>query len=275
MEEFKDFGVCPVCGKGHIKESSVGYSCNYFKSVDDKCSFTIHHTYWGKHITEDIVKQLIENGETEVFNDFVNQKGMTFSASLKIEDEVVKPHFINRTLMSPCPKCGGKIEVLLSGYACENYKKDEAGSQSCNVFIAKSIADKEIPEFAVELLLTYGSTPFFDDFKKKTGETFSAGLTFNPDYNVVFTNNVCKCPKCGGNVYVGKKAYNCSNYMDPNIKCDFVIWKEMSGRKITPNEVAELCLNRYTSTLSGFHSKNGEPFDGKLIISDNFKVLIK
>lgn len=54
-----------------------------------------------------------------------------------------------------------------------------------------------------------------------------------------------------------QKAYNCSNYRNEAIKCDFVIWREMSGRSITPEEAIELCEKKETPVLTGFHDKTG------------------
>ena len=47
-DTIKDLGLCPICQKGHIMKGSLGYSCNYFKNMNDKCTFNIYHSYWGK-----------------------------------------------------------------------------------------------------------------------------------------------------------------------------------------------------------------------------------
>ena len=41
-DTIKDLGLCPICQKGHIMKGSLGYSCNYFKNMNDKCTFNIH-----------------------------------------------------------------------------------------------------------------------------------------------------------------------------------------------------------------------------------------
>ena len=53
-DTIKNLGLCPVCQKGHIIKGSLGYSCNYFKNMNDKCTFNIYHSYWGKEITEEV-----------------------------------------------------------------------------------------------------------------------------------------------------------------------------------------------------------------------------
>lgn len=274
-EEIMKIGICPICKKGQIVQGSIGYSCNYFKNMDDKCTFNIYHTYFKKAITPEIVIKLITTGETEVFNDLQKKDGTPFSASLKIEDGIVKPHFSNKILENPCPVCGGKVEILLNGYACENYlKKDSNENRICGVYIPKIICEREIPIQAAEILLKGEETPFMDGFKANCGDTFSSRLVLTKDLKISFSNNLCKCPKCGGMIYMNKKAYNCSNYKNENIKCDFVIWREMLGRNITPEEAIELCNHKETGVLSGFHDKLGNPLERKLIINEDYKVKI-
>ena len=273
MSEIKSIGLCPVCKKGHMVEGSLGYSCNYFKSMDDKCKFNIYHTYFGKVITEEIALQLLEKGETDVFNDLQKKDGTVFSAKLAIIDGMVKPVFSNKILEHHCPACGGNVEELLTGYACENYNKhDDSGYRKCNLFIPKVIASREIPPQAAEILLQGKETPFMTGFRAKSGDEFTSRLVLQKDLSVSFSNNICKCPKCGGNIYVGKKAYNCSNYRNENIKCDFVIWREMLGRQITIEEAVELIENKETKLLSGFHDKEGNLIERKLILNEELKV---
>lgn len=263
----EDFGLCPVCRKGRIVKGSIGYSCNYFKSMDDKCTFNIYHTYFDKVITDDIVRELLDKGISPIFSDLHKKDGKPFKASLKIEGNLVKPIFANEVMETPCPVCGGKVEELLSGYACENYS-----NHNCALFIPKTICDRTIPPQAVEILLKGQKTPLMDGFKRKDGQDFSSRLELTAELNVSFSNTLCKCPKCGGELYVGKKAYNCSNYKNETIKCDFVIWREISGRSISPDEAVELCMNKETGILSGFRDKEGNPLERKLIINEDCKV---
>lgn len=178
------FGTCPICGKGQIVKKSMGYSCNHFVSSEDKCDFIIFNTYFDKQVTPEIVQQLIEKKETEIFSNFHTKAGEKFSASLKIEDGRVKVNYQNEELNALCPKCGT------------------------------------------------------------------------------------------GHIYVGKKAFNCSNYKNDDLKCDFTIWKETSGRLISAEEAILLCQNKETDVLSGFKKKDGTPIEGKLIINEEFKIIL-
>ena len=125
---------------------------------------------------------------------------------------------------------------------------------------------------AAEILASGKKTPFMTGFKSREGYEFSSRLVLTENLDISFDNTLCACPKCGGNLYINKKAYNCSNYRNEAIKCDFVIWREMSGRIITPEEAIELCEKKETPVLIGFHDKNGQPMERKLVLNDDFKV---
>jgi hypothetical protein len=267
-------GICPKCGKGQIVKGSIGYSCNHFKSPEDKCTFSIYKEYFGKEITEDIALLLIEKGETNVFTDLVKKDGGIFSASLRYEDGFIKPHFKNEVLQPKCPVCGNDVEVLGNGYACVDYhKKDKSENRICNVYIPKTIAGRSISVHEAETLLNGGKTLFLDGFINKNNKPFLSRLFLNKNGGVSFDSILCKCPKCGGDMYVGEKAYNCSNFRKEDIKCNFSIWREISRREITPDEAITLCEEKITPTLSGFSNKDGN-FDCQLTINEDFKVIM-
>jgi DNA topoisomerase III len=61
------------------------------------------------------------------------------------------------------------------------------------------------------------------------------------------------CPKCGGEVHERYKAFQC-------VKCDFSIWKIISGRLFEAGEIDQLIANRQIGPLQGFRSRMGKPF---------------
>jgi DNA topoisomerase-3 len=76
-----------------------------------------------------------------------------------------------------------------------------------------------------------------------------------------------KCPKCGGDVVNTPKAYSCDKGKD----CGFVLWKEKSGRSITPKLAAQLLEKGKTEKVKGFKGKNGN-FEAALILKADFTV---
>ncbi|TAK38316.1 MAG: DNA topoisomerase III [Betaproteobacteria bacterium] len=61
------------------------------------------------------------------------------------------------------------------------------------------------------------------------------------------------CPKCGAAVQENYRRFQCQS-------CDFSLWKVISGREWSPEEVAELITKRYVGPLTGFRSRLGKPF---------------
>lgn len=64
----------------------------------------------------------------------------------------------------------------------------------------------------------------------------------------------CPRPGCGGQIFMGRKGYGCSNYRSG---CGFVIWKESLGRTLTDAMAKSLVEKGKTSKLK-FGGKDGE-----------------
>ena len=73
------------------------------------------------------------------------------------------------------------------------------------------------------------------------------------------------CPKCGGTVQENYRRFQCQ-------KCDFSLWKVISGREWAPEEVAELIGKRQIGPLTGFRSRMGKPFAALLRLNDEMRV---
>lgn len=76
----------------------------------------------------------------------------------------------------------------------------------------------------------------------------------------------CHCPKCGGGITIGMKAYQCG-------KGCTAVWKEIAGRKISKDEAATLIREGKTGELSGFVStKTKKSFAAALVIDAEGKT---
>lgn len=269
-------GTCPVCGKGQIAEGNTVYRCNYAASMEDKCDFHVFKTYSGAEITPEHIKQIIENGRTESI-DFTSQAGKKYKGFLYIDGSEIKMEYDNNNdslpqLNTPCPICGETVYIFSTGYGCKNiHETDEAGLKKCNLWINKVISQREIRPEEAEQLLQNGKTDFLDGFIDKNGNEFSSRLALNDQGNIVFDSTICKCPKCGGDIKIGKKAYNCTNYKSNG--CNFTIWREIGYRKITPEEVKQLCEEKATRVLDGFKNKDGsKTYSAQLILTPDYQV---
>ena len=81
-----------------------------------------------------------------------------------------------------------------------------------------------------------------------------------------------KCPRCGKDVVEGKKGYGCVGYKDPENPCRFTIWKsspflEKSKKNVTTTMAKQL-LSKGSCNVSGLIGKNGNKYDGKLVLND-------
>lgn len=173
-----------------------------------------------------------------------------------------------------CPVCGkGQIVKKTGGYGCNHFVSDQ---DKCDFFIYNKYFDKEVTKEMQRQIIEKKETEVFTDFHTKDGKPFNASLKIdNGKVIVVYRNEVLDvlCPKCGtGHIYLSKMAYNCSNYKNAEIKCDFTIWRETSGRAITKEEATQLCRDKETPVLTGFTKRDGTPREGKLVISEDFKI---
>ncbi|KPI57406.1 hypothetical protein IM33_00145 [Clostridioides difficile] len=122
--------------------------------------------------------------------------------------------------------------------------------------IAKGAADPDsfmqgIEDMARELVKVY---PFLADSQK--------GL-FKEEKTVIG-----KCPRCGSDVYEGKKNYYCSNR-----DCAFVMWKndrffEERKTAFTPKIAAGLLKNGKVKVKKLYSPKTGKTYDGSIVLAD-------
>src|SRR5882724_11239849 len=107
-----------------------------------------------------------------------------------------------------------------------------------------------------------------DEFMKQISELVRKVVTIIktgeiPD--VVYATVPAPCPKCGGVVQENYRKFQCQ-------KCDFSIWKVVSGREWSPDEVAELITKRFIGPLTGFRSRQGRPFAAGLRLTDDLRL---
>lgn len=82
----KSIGSCPLCA-GDVIDGPKGFGCVNWRNG---CRFVVWKQIAKKTITQDVAVQLLEKGETEVFDDFTSKAGKAFSAKLKVVNGEVK-----------------------------------------------------------------------------------------------------------------------------------------------------------------------------------------
>ena len=83
--------------------------------------------------------------------------------------------------------------------------------------------------------------------------------------DTVYATVPAPCPKCGGVVQENYRKFQCQ-------KCDFALWKVISGREWSAEEVAELITKRFIGPLTGFRSKQGRPFAAGIRMTDELRL---
>lgn len=91
-----DFGKCPQCKKGNIRLNSKAAGCSRWRE-EDKCTFTVWKTQYGKTLTNEEIKGLIDTGRTPLLKGFQKKSGNgTYDAILVVgQDYKVKLEFPN------------------------------------------------------------------------------------------------------------------------------------------------------------------------------------
>ena len=281
---------CPACG-GELVTTPFGYGCANYKNDKSGCNFNIGEIA-GVQLSEEQVKELIEQGHTQTIRGFKSKAGKRFDAKLKVDKDEngkvniafdfsdVEPEIIPEV---KCPVCGGQMKKTSFGYGCVNFSPDD--ENSCRFSIG-TIAGKTLPVTAVKQLLTDGHTDTLRGFKSKTGKKFDACLklekTEEGKTNIVFDFDSVeqkvirdvKCPLCGGEIIATSFGYGCANYKpgDEN-SCRFSIGK-MAEKSFTEAQVRQLLNDGITETMRGFKSKTGKKFDARVALAkdENGKV---
>ena len=81
------------------------------------------------------------------------------------------------------------------------------------------------------------------------------------------------CPKCSSPVVETKKAYSCSAWKASG--CDFAIWKQVSGKRLSEAQAKQLLKSGRTGLLKGFRSKAGRPYSAALKLDGDNRVRLE
>ena len=276
---FLDGALCPACGK-RLMVTGFGVTCED-RGSEDGCYFSIGEIA-GKHLDEETVIKLINEGSTDVINGFKAKSGAKFNAKLRLVTDESGRKTVNfdfegieaeKLKDCKCPDCGSDIVIKTSGYGCSAF--DASKEDSCRFFVGKTIAGKSISPAVCEKLIKEGKTETLRGFKGKSGKKFDACLILKKNENgrteVVFDfDNVeakivegVSCPVCGGRIQVTQYGYACENRFADDNKCYFTVG-EIAGKKISEADIKELLTNGISKTIRGFKGKSKKSFDACL-----------
>ena len=246
-------GVLPALTEGQV-----------FEPVS--ASVTEHFTSPPKPYTEDTLLSAMENAGKEDMPDQAERKGLgTPATRAAIIEKLVSGGFVERKGKNLIPTKAGVNLVTVLPELLTSPKLTADWEQRLNE-VAKGQASPEdfmdgIEAMAAELVRKYSHIS--EDGQK----------LFQPEKETVGL-----CPRCGKQVYEGKKNFACSDRA-----CQFVMWKNdrfwTSRRKeMTRKMAADLLKKGRTSVKGMWSEKKGSTYDAVVILDDtggkyvNFKL---
>ena len=176
-----------------------------------------------------------------------------------------------KKIIGRCPFCGGNVVKTCKGYRCENNTGEHPSCVlNINAIIGnRKMNDGEIAEFLEKRRI------LLDGFSTKEGKTFPTVLELADDGAVNMQSVIGRCPHCGGEVRVGTRAFNCSNYSNQEAPCSFAIWRNIGGHQLTLEEAKELCEKNITSSELEMYREDGSIYRKRLGLAPDKLQIVK
>ena len=157
------------------------------------------------------------------------------------------------------------------GYRCEHNLGEQP---SCVLNINGIIGNRKMNDEEIAELLEKRCI-LLDGFATKEGKTFPTVLELADDGNILMQAVIGKCPHCGGDIRVGSRAFNCSNYSNQAAPCSFAIWRNIGGHQLTLAEAKELCEKYITSGELEMYRDDGSIYRKRLGVSPDKLQIVK
>lgn len=174
-----------------------------------------------------------------------------------------------KNIIGQCPQCGGNVVKTLKGYACENSFGEEP---ACGFFLFSTVGNRRLSDAEASQLLL-NKKILLDGFASKEGKNFTSILSFNLDGSVNMSSQLGTCPKCGGTLYVGAKAINCSNYKHPEQPCNFSIWRNTAGHEFSLEELESLITSGTTANPVDTYDNQGNRQQHRFGFNDKKEII--
>ena len=215
-----------------------------------------HFTSPPKAYTEDTLLSAMERAGTEDMPEEAERKGLgTPATRAAILEKLVQMGFVQRKGKQLVPtKDGINLAVVLPESLTSLALTAEWENRLTE--IAKGNADPD--EFMAEI----------EAQVRQLIKTYSC---ISADKQNLFQSErviIGKCPRCGENVYEGKKNFYCGNR-----GCQFVMWKndrffEQRKKAFTPKIAAALLKNGKAKVKGLYSEKTGKTYDATVLLAD-------
>ncbi|RHQ92640.1 DNA topoisomerase III [Ruminococcus sp. AF21-42] len=230
--------------------------------ADVAASVTEHFTTLPKPYTEDTLLSAMERAGAEDMPEDAERKGLgTPATRAAILEKLVKMGFVQRKGKQLIPtKDGINLAVVLPDALTSPQLTAEWESRLTE--IAKGQADPD---------------EFMDGIEAQARELVQTHSCISEDKQKLFQAErvvIGTCPRCGENVYEGKKNYYCGNRT-----CQFVMWKndrffEERKKAFTPKIAAALLKNGKGKVKGLYSVKTGKTYDGTVLLADTGRTYV-
>ena len=215
-----------------------------------------HFTSPPKAYTEDTLLSAMERAGAEDMPENAERKGLgTPATRAAILEKLVQMGFVQRKGKQLVPtKDGINLAVVLPESLTSPALTAEWENRLTE--IAKGKADPD--EFMAEI-------------KAQVRQLVKTYSCISADKQNLFQSErviIGKCPRCGENVYEGKKNFYCGNR-----GCQFVMWKndrffEQRKKAFTPKIAAALLKNGKAKVKDLYSEKTGKTYDATVLLAD-------
>ena len=215
-----------------------------------------HFTSPPKAYTEDTLLSAMERAGAEDMPEEAERKGLgTPATRAAILEKLVQMGFVQRKGKQLVPtKDGINLAVVLPESLTSPALTAEWENRLTE--IAKGSADPD--EFMAEI-------------KAQVRQLVKTYSCISADKQNLFQSErviIGKCPRCGENVYEGKKNFYCGNR-----GCQFVMWKndrffEQRKKAFTPKIAAALLKNGKAKIKGLYSEKTGKTYDATVLLAD-------
>ena len=233
-----------------LPELAEGQSFSVMANVSE------HFTSPPKAYTEDTLLSAMERAGAEDMPEEADRKGLgTPATRAAILEKLVQMGFVQRKGKQLVPtKDGINLAVVLPESLTSPALTAEWENRLTE--IAKGNADPD--EFMAEI----------EAQVRQLVKTYSC---ISADKQNLFQSErviIGKCPRCGENVYEGKKNFYCGNR-----GCQFVMWKndrffEQRKKAFTPKIAAALLKNGKAKVKDLYSEKTGKTYDATVLLAD-------
>lgn len=176
-----------------------------------------------------------------------------------------------RTVIGACPLCGADVIKTSKGWRCANFTRE---NPSCGFIIPAVVCNRRLLDDEATRLL-HGESLMLDGFCSNELKQFASVLSLDKTGQTQVNARVGTCPRCGGEIFVGLRGFNCSNYRSPDNPCKFTVWRYYGTHEVSLGEIKEILTTGITSRPVKMYNDVGDIYEKRLGIAPDFESIIK